>query len=104
MYIDNLEGYFNFDNNIGFLEIIFKDSEQERLFNKIWDQIIDNINNTGGVLKDIKKIRLNADKLPLGHKLKINNKTIVIKAIVEKDYVYYPRISLNKLNNFFKIL
>ena len=47
------------------------------------------------ILKNIKKIRLNDDELPLGHKLKINNITIVIKAVVKKDDVYYPQISLN---------
>ena len=29
LYIDDLEGYFKFDNGIGFLQIIFKDAEQE---------------------------------------------------------------------------
>ena len=53
LYIDDLEGYFNFNNGIGFLEIMFKDAEQERLYDKIWDQIIDHVDNNGGVLKDI---------------------------------------------------
>ena len=52
---DDLEGYFNFNNGIGFLEIMFKDAEQEKLYNKIWEQIIDNV-NSGGLLKDIKKL------------------------------------------------
>ena len=43
----------------------------------------------------MKKIRLNGDELPLGHKFKINNITIVIEAVVKKDDVYYPQISLN---------
>ena len=30
---------------------MFKDAEQERLYNKIWDQIIDNVDNNGGLLK-----------------------------------------------------
>ena len=59
LYIDDLEGYFNFNNGIGYLEIMFKDAEQERLYNRIWDQIIDNADNNGGIIKDIKKIRLN---------------------------------------------
>ena len=52
---DDLEGYFNFNNGIGFLEIMFKDAEQEKLYNNIWEQIIDNV-NSGGLLKDIKKL------------------------------------------------
>ena len=53
LYIDGLEGYFNFNNGIGVLEIMFKDAEQETLYDKIWDQIIDNFDNNGGVLKNI---------------------------------------------------
>ena len=74
LFIDNLEGYFDFNNNIGFLEIMFKDAEQEKLYDKIWDQIIDNVDNNIA-----KKIRLNSGDLPLGHKFKINSMTIVMK-------------------------
>ena len=95
LYIDNLEGYFNFNNGIGYLEIMFEDAEQERLYDRIWDQIIDNADNNGGIINDIKKIRLNGDELPLGNKFKINNVTIVIKALVKKNDIYYPKISLN---------
>ena len=56
LYLDDLEGYFDFNNNIGFLEIIFKDAEQEKLYDRIWDQIINNKENNSGVLKDKKKI------------------------------------------------
>ena len=55
LYIDDLEGYFEFDNGIGFLQIIFKDAGQERLYDRIWDQIIDNIDNNK-TINDIKKI------------------------------------------------
>ena len=54
LYIDDLEVHFKFDNGIGFLQIIFKDAEQERLYDRIWDQIIDNIDNNK-TIKDIKK-------------------------------------------------
>ena len=55
LYIDDLEGYFNFNNGIGYLEIMFKDAEQERLYDRIWDQIIDYADNNGGIIKDIKE-------------------------------------------------
>ena len=32
--INDIEGYFDFNNNIGFLEIIFKNESQESLYNK----------------------------------------------------------------------
>ena len=54
-YLDDLEGYFKFGNSKGFLQIIFKDAEQERLYDKIWDQIINNIDNNK-TIKDIKEI------------------------------------------------
>ena len=94
LYIDDLEGYFQFDNGIGFLQIIFKDADQERLYDRIWDQIIDNIDNNK-TIKDIKEIRLNSDELPLGLKFEIKNITVVIKGVVKKKDVYYPQISLN---------
>ena len=53
LYIDELEGYFNFNNGIGYLEIMFKDAEQERLYDEIWDQTIFNADNNGGIIKDI---------------------------------------------------
>ena len=49
----------------------------------MWDQIIDNIDNNK-TIKDIKKIKLSSDELPLGLKFKIKNITIVIKAVVKK--------------------
>ena len=55
----------------------------KKLYYKIWDQIIDNVDNNK-LIKDSKNIRLNSDDLPLGHKFKIKNMTIVIKAVVKK--------------------
>ena len=51
--INDLEGYFDFSNNIGFLELIFKDESQENLYDKIWDRAINNQDNK--VIKDSKK-------------------------------------------------
>ena len=91
--INDLEGYFEFNNNIGFLELIFKYESQESLYDKIRDQAINNKDNK--VIKDSKKIRLSSDDLPSGNKFKIITITIVIKSIVKKVSKYYPQISLN---------
>ena len=91
--INDLEGYFDFNNNIGFLELIFKNESQESLYDKIWDQVINNEDNK--IIKDNKKNRLNSDNLPSGNKFKISTITIVIKSMVKKDCKYYPQISLN---------
>ena len=32
---------------------MFKDAEQEKLYGKIWDEIIDNVDNNGVILKNI---------------------------------------------------
>ena len=91
--INDLEGYFDFNNNIGFLELIFKDESQESLYDKIWDRAINNEDNK--IIKDRKIIRLSSDDLPSGNKFKISTIAIVIKSIVKKDRKYYPQISLN---------
>ena len=91
--IYNLEGYFDFNNNIGFLELIFKDESQESLYDEIWDRAINNEDSK--VIKDSRKIRLSSDDLPSGNRFKISTITIVVKSIVKKDGKYYPQISLN---------
>ena len=35
VFLNDLEGYFDFNNGIIFLEIMFKDAEQEKLYDKI---------------------------------------------------------------------
>ena len=72
--INDVEGYFDFNNNIEFLEIIFKNESQESLYNKIWDKIINNEDDK--TMKDSKKNRLNSDDLPSG------NLTIVITILL----------------------
>ena len=32
---------------------MFKDAEQEKLYDKIWDEIINNVDDNGGILKNI---------------------------------------------------
>ena len=91
--INDLEGYFDFNNNIGFLELILKDESQVSLYNKIWDRAINNEDNKE--IKDSKKIRLGSDDLRSVNKFKKSTITIVIKSIVKKDGKYYPQISLN---------
>ena len=71
--INDLEGYFDFNNNIGFLELIFKHESQESLYDKIWDRAINNEDDK------VIKIRLSSDDLPSGNKFKISTITIVIK-------------------------
>ena len=90
LIINNLEGYFD----SGFLEIKFKDAEQEKLYNRVWDQVISDDNKE--IIKISRKMRLNNDDLlPSRRKFIIHNITIVVKPIIKKDNAYYPQISLN---------
>ena len=42
--IDNLEGYFNFKDNIGTLNLIFIDNNQKNEYDQIWNEILWSIN------------------------------------------------------------
>ena len=41
--MDNLRGYFNFSNNLGTLNMIFADNDQQNKYHQVWKEII-NIN------------------------------------------------------------
>ena len=82
--IDNLRGYFNFSNNLGTLNILFADNDQQNKYHRVWKEILKIINGGHGELKLHEKIRLFDNDLPLKHVFKILSKTIVIKSLIEK--------------------
>ena len=91
LIIDNLEGYFNFSNNNGSLNMLFVDNDQKNKYYRVWKEI----NGGHSELKSCKKIRLFYFDLPIGHVSKIHSMTIVVRSVVEKDNKFYPQISLN---------
>ena len=95
LIIDNLEGYFDFSNNIGSLNMLFVDNDQKNKYYRVWNEILKIINEDHSELKSCKEIRLFYDDLPIGHVFKIHSMTIVIKSLIEKDNKCYPEISLN---------
>ena len=95
LVIDNLEGYFDFSNNVGSLNMLFVDNDQKNKYYRVWKEILKIINEGHGELKSCKKIRLFYDDLPIGHVFKIHSMAIVIKSLIEKDNKFYPEISLN---------
>ena len=96
LIIDNLEGYFDFSNNVGCLNILFVENDQQKKYYRVWKEILKVINGGHGELKSSKEIRLFAiDDLPIGHVFKIHSMTIVIRLLTEKDNKFYPEISLN---------
>ena len=92
--IDNIKGYFNFNNNIGILDMIFTD-DQKNKYHQIWKEILKIINGGNGELKVHEKIRLFDSNLPIEKIIKIPSITIVIKSLTEKDNKFYLELSLN---------
>ena len=95
LIIDNLEGHFDFNNNVGSLNMLFVDNDQQNKYYQVWKEILKTINGGHGELKSSKEIRLFYDDLPIGHVFKIHSMTIVIRSLIEKDNKFYPESSLN---------
>ena len=95
LIIDNLEGHFDFNNNVGSLNMLFVDNDQQNKYYQVWKEILKIINGGHGELKSSKEIRLFYDDLPIGHVFKIHSMTIVIRSLIEKDNKFYPESSLN---------
>ena len=93
--IDNLRGYFNFSNNLGTLNMLFADNDQQNKYHRVWKEILKIINGGHGVLKLHEKIRLFDNDLPIEHMFKIPSMTIVIKSLIEKINKFYLEVSLN---------
>ena len=55
--IDNLRGYFNFNNNLGILTMLFDDINQQNKYHQVWKDIFKIINGVYGELKLHEKIR-----------------------------------------------
>ena len=92
--IDNIRGYFNFSNNLGTLNMIFANDDQQNKYYPVWKENLKIINGGHGELKLHEKIRLYDNDLPIEHVFKIPSITIVIKSLVEKNK-FYLELSLN---------
>ena len=93
--IDNMKGYFNFSNNLGTLNMIFANDNQQNKYHQVWKETLKTINGGNGELKLHEKIRLFDNDLPVKRLLKIPSITIVIKSLIEKNNKFYLEISLN---------
>ena len=82
--IDNLRGYFNFSNNLGTLNVIFADNDQQNKYYRVWRGILKIINGGHGELKLHEKVRLFDNDLPIEHVFKILSINIVIRSLIEK--------------------
>ena len=95
LIIDNLEGYFDFNNNVGSLNMLFVGNDQKNKYYQVWKEILKIINGGHGELKSCEEIRLFDDDLPIGHVFKIHSMATVVRSVVEKDNKFYPQILLN---------
>ena len=93
--VDNIRGYFNFNNNNRILTTIFANDEQQNKYHQVWQEILKIINGEHGELKLHEKIRLFDVDLPIEHMFKIPSITIVIRSLIEKNNKFYLELSLN---------
>ena len=78
--INNLGGYFNFNNNLGTLTMLFDNINQQNKYYQVWKDIFKIINRGHGELKLHEKIRLYHNDLPI---------TVVINSLIEKNNKFY---------------
>ena len=95
LIIDNLKGYFDFNNSVGSLNMLFVNNDQKNKYYRVWKEILKIINEGHGESKSCKETKLFYDDLSIGYVFKIHSMTIVIKSLIEKDNKFYPEISLN---------
>ena len=93
--INNLRGYFNFNNNLGALTMIFDNINQQNKYYQVWKDIFKIINGGYGELKLHEKIRLYHKDLPIKQVFKIPSVTVVIKSLIEKNNKFYLELSIN---------
>ena len=97
LVIDNLKGYFDFENDTGCLNMLFVNNKQQEKYYKIFRKIFKVTSaSDNSELKSAAKIRLfPIDDLPVGYVFKIHSMTMVVRSVVENDNKFHPQISLN---------
>ena len=86
--INNLRGYFNFNNNRCILTMLFDDINKQNKYYQVWKDIFKIINRGQGELKLHEKIGLYDSDLPTKQVFKIHS-------ITEKNNKFYLELSLN---------
>ena len=93
--INNLRGYFNFNNNLRTLTMLFDNIDQQNKYYQVWKDIFKIINGGHGELKLHEEIRLYHNDWPIKQVFEIHSITVVIKSLIEKNYKSYLELSLN---------
>ena len=87
--INNLRGYFNFNNNRSILIMLFDDINKQNKYYQVWKDIFKIINRGQGELKLHEKVVLYDSNFPIKQVFKINSITIVINSLIEKNNKFY---------------
>ena len=93
--INNLRGYFNFNNNLGTFTMLFDNINQRNKYYQGWKDIFEIINGGYGELKLHEKIRLYLNDLPMKQVFKVHSIAVVIKSLIEKNNKFYLELSIN---------
>ena len=93
--INNLRAYFNFNNNLGTLTMLFDNINQQNKYYQVWKDIFKIINRENGELKLHEKIRLYQNDLPIKQMFNIHSITVVINLLIEKNNKFYLELSIN---------
>ena len=95
LIINNLRGYFNFNNNHSILTMLFDDINKQNKYYQVWKDIFGVINRGQGEIKLHEKVMLHDGDFPIKQVLKIDSITIVIKSLIEKNNKFYLELSSN---------
>ena len=79
-------------NNLGTLNMLFADNDQQNKYHRVWKKILKVLNGGHGELKLHEKIRLFDNDLPIEHVFKIPSITVVIRSLIKKNYKFYLEI------------
>ena len=77
--INNLRGYFNFNNNRGILTMLFDNINKQNKYYQVWKDIFKIINSGQDELKLHEKIGQYGSDLPIKQVFKIHSITVAIK-------------------------
>ena len=94
--INNLRGYFNFNNNHSILTMLFDDINKQNKYYQVWKDIFEVINRGQGELKLYEKVVLHDGDFPIKQVFKLHSINIVIKSLIEKNNKFYFELSLNQ--------
>ena len=89
----------NDDSGYKYLNLIFKDKEQEQIFDSIWKKIkelISEFDKFDNYSKEYAVVSFDSDDvLEYGTTIYISNLSIVIRSVFKSDGCIYPQVHLN---------